>query len=136
MTNRLARLLVLTAAPIVVSGFAIMPDTVAWQDGALRGAILSASNPVSNDELSQMRGGFFTAAGAQFDFGASVQTMVDGNLALLTNVQWTPAGAVTQQLQGLGSAVQAQVANNVATGLANAGVATPGFAPTGRHLQK
>src|SRR5579871_3494639 len=41
---------------------------------------------VSNDELSGMRGGFFTAAGAQFDFGASIRTMVNGQLALQTNL--------------------------------------------------
>ena len=88
--------------------------------------LLNASRLVGNEELAQMRGGFFTAAGAEFDFGASVQTLVNGQLALLTKVQWTPAGAVTQQLQGLGSSIQAQVANNVATNLANAGIATPG----------
>jgi hypothetical protein len=75
---------------------------------------------VSDDELAQVRGGFFTASGANFDFGASVQTMVNGQLALQTNVQWTPAGAVTQQLAGLGASIQSQVAAN----LANAGVGT------------
>jgi SPOR domain len=85
-----------------------------------RPSLLSTDSQVNNDELSDMRGGFFTAAGAHFDFGASVQTMVNGQLALQTNVQWTPAGAVTQQLSGLGASIQAQVASN----LANAGVGT------------
>jgi hypothetical protein len=90
--------------------------------------VLDSSRRVSNDELSEMRGGFFTAAGAQFDFGASIQTLVNGKLALQTNVQWTQAGAVTQQLQGLGASIQAQVANTIANNLAKAGIATPGAA--------
>ena len=97
-----------------------------------RPSLLSADSQVNNDELSDMRGGFFTAAGAHFDFGASVQTMVNGQLALQTNVQWTPAGAVTQQLSGLGASIQAQVASN----LANAGIGTaaPNAAATGNTV--
>ena len=79
-----------------------------------------ASRRVSNDELSNMRGGFFTAAGAQFDFGASIQTMVNGQLALQTNLNWTPSGPVIQQLTGLGQSIQAQVQAN----LAQAGIGT------------
>ncbi|MBN9590178.1 MAG: SPOR domain-containing protein [Alphaproteobacteria bacterium] len=50
--------------------------------------------------LAGMRGGFFLAGGAQFDFGASVRTMVNGQLALQSNVQWTQGGAVVQQVVG------------------------------------
>ena len=129
MINQLAKLFTLAAASIPCAGFAVMPDAAIHEDGVTaRSVLLNSSRLVSNEELSQMRGGFFTAAGAQFDFGASVQTMVNGKLALLTNVQWTPAGAVTQQLQGLGASIQAQVANTVANNLAKAGIATPGTA--------
>jgi len=83
-------------------------------------SILNSANRVDNDELSDMRGGFFTAAGAHFDFGASIQTMVNGQLALQTNLQWTPAGPVIQQLSGLGASIQSQVAAN----LAKAGIGT------------
>jgi SPOR domain len=100
-------------------------DTVAAEPvkvavNTVRSSLLSSASQVNNDELSDMRGGFFTAAGAHFDFGASVQTMVNGQLALQTNVQWTPAGAVTQQLAGLSASIQSQVAAN----LANAGIGT------------
>jgi len=129
MINRLAKLFALTAAAIPCAGFAGMPDAVIQEDGSTpRFAVLNASRLVSNDELSEMRGGFFTAAGAQFDFGASVQTMVNGQLALLTKVQWTQAGAVTQQLQGLGVTIQTQVTDTVAGSLNKAGIATPGTA--------
>lgn len=83
--------------------------------------LLAASRMVGNDELADMRGGFFTAAGAQFDFGASIRTMVNGQLALQTNLQWTQAGVMTQQLAGLGSSIQSQVAGD----LAKAGIAVP-----------
>jgi hypothetical protein len=85
-----------------------------------RPSLLDTASQVNNDELSGMRGGFFTAAGAHFDFGASVQTMINGQLALQTNVQWTPAGPAIQQLSGLGASIQAQVASN----LAKAGIGT------------
>jgi hypothetical protein len=115
-------------ADIIVADTVIAePVTVAVN--IARPSLLSSDSQVDNDELSDMRGGFFTAAGAHFDFGASVQTMVNGQLALQTNVQWTPAGAVTQQLSGLGASIQAQVASN----LANAGIGTtaPNAAPAG-----
>lgn len=38
----------------------------------VRTSLLSSASQVNNDELSDMRGGFFTAAGAHFDFGASI----------------------------------------------------------------
>ena len=85
-----------------------------------RPPLLSAASQVNNEDLSDMRGGFFTAAGAHFDFGASVQTMVNGQLALQTNVQWTPAGPAIQQLSGLGASIRAEVASN----LTNAGIGT------------
>lgn len=77
-------------------------------------AILGSATPVSDTELADTRGGFFVAAGAQFDFGASIRTMVNGKLALQTNLQWTPAGAVTRHITGMGTVIQAQVAANLA----------------------
>ena len=106
-------------AAMLVSGQALATGTEA------RLEIFNAAQTVSDDELAGMRGGFFTAAGAQFDFGASIQTMVDGKLALQTNLQWTPAGPVTQQLTGLGAQIQSQVNNTVARNLAAAGIASP-----------
>lgn len=100
------------------------PASLVASAGDRRRAHPDSSRLVSDDELSDMRGGFFTAAGAEFDFGASVQAMVNGQLALQTNLQWTSAGSVVTQLSGLGTSIQAQVA----TDLAKAGIAAP---PTG-----
>jgi hypothetical protein len=87
-------------------------------------AALASSRQVSNDELSGMRGGFFTAAGANFDFGASIQTLVNGQLALQTNLTWTPQGPAIQQLAGLGQSIQSQVQSQVQSSLASAGIKT------------
>src|SRR5690349_16062834 len=88
-------------------------------------APLSDKAALSDDELADMRGGFLTAGGAQFDFGASIKTMVNGQVALQTSLQWTNAGAITQQLAGLGQSIQAQVGDAVASNLAKAGIASP-----------
>jgi hypothetical protein len=64
---------------------------------------LAGPKPLDDAALAEMRGGFFMAGGAQFDFGASVRTLVNGQLALESNVQWTAGGAVTQQVTGSGT---------------------------------
>jgi len=56
--------------------------------------------PMSDEDLGDMRGGFLTAGGVSFDFGAVVRTYVDGQLALETRLTWTPTGAVTEQITG------------------------------------
>jgi hypothetical protein len=109
-----ARILFL-AIPIVLMSAPAMAET------QLK-AVLDGEAAVSDDDLADMRAGFFTAAGAQFDFGASIKTMVNGQLALQTSLQWTQAGAVTQQLAGLGQSIANQVNNQVASNLAAAGV--------------
>jgi hypothetical protein len=83
----------------------MMPAAQAAQAAELD-VMLDGQTALSYDQLAGMRGGFFTANGAQFDFGASIKTMVNGELALQTSLQWTPAGAVTQQLAGLGPTIQ------------------------------
>jgi hypothetical protein len=56
--------------------------------------------PMSDDELAETRGGYLTAGGVVFDFGAVVRTFVDGELALETRLTWTPQGPVTEQAAG------------------------------------
>lgn len=56
--------------------------------------------PLSDAELADMRGGFLTAGGVVFDFGAIVRTYVNGALALETRLTWTPSGPVTEQTTG------------------------------------
>lgn len=95
---------------------AIAPKLVALNDKLAN----DKSGQVSNAELSGMRGGFFTAGGAQFDFGASIKTLVNGQLALQTNLTWTPQGPNISSLSGLGQ----QIANQVQSNLAQAGIGT------------
>jgi hypothetical protein len=58
---------------------------------------------LDDSALADMRGGFFLAGGAQFDFGASVRTMVNGQLALQSTVKWTQGGPMVQQAAGPGT---------------------------------
>jgi hypothetical protein len=81
---------------------------------------LASVRPVGDDELENARGGF-SVGGISFNFGASVQTLVNGQLALQTSLQWTSTGAVVTQVQGLGTRIQTQVAST----LANAGINIP-----------
>lgn len=110
-----------------------MTSTAMAAQSAERNAALNGKAALSDDELADMRGGFLTAGGAQFDFGASIKTMVNGQLALQTSLQWTDAGAVTRQLTGLGQSIRSQVNNVVASNLAqvgiNPGIASPVGAP-------
>ncbi|NEX94068.1 hypothetical protein, partial [Caulobacter sp. 17J65-9] len=48
--------------------------------------------PVGEGDLDSMRGGFLVADGIAFDLGAVVRTLVDGQLALSTTLNWTPSG--------------------------------------------
>jgi len=58
------------------------------------------ATPLSDDELADMRGGYMTAGGVTFDFGAVVRTYVGGALAMETRLTWTPTGPVTEQVSG------------------------------------
>ncbi|WP_114817320.1 hypothetical protein [Brevundimonas bullata] len=55
---------------------------------------------MTDAELADMRGGYLTAGGVVFDFGAIVRTYVDGALALETRLTWTPTGPITEQVTG------------------------------------
>lgn len=46
-------------------------------------------------ELADARGGFITAQGVTFDLGAVISTYENGELALMTQLTWTPSGAMT-----------------------------------------
>jgi hypothetical protein len=70
------------------------------QPALAQSAPVSAPVPLSDEELGDMRGGFMTAGGVDFDFGAIVRTYVDGALALETRLTWTPTGPVTEQVSG------------------------------------
>lgn len=50
-------------------------------------------------DMSESRGGFLTAAGYTFGFGVVVRSYVNDQLALQTQLTWSPTGPVTQQMQ-------------------------------------
>ena len=110
---------------LTLSAAALMMSAAASVQAAELDAALDDKAALSDDELADMRGGFLTAGGAQFDFGASIKTMVNGQVALQTSLQWTNTGAVAQQMAGLGQSIRSQVNNVVASSLAQAGIASP-----------
>lgn len=52
--------------------------------------------PLADQELAEQRGGF-RWEGVDIDLGAEIRTYLNGELALQTNISWTPAGASTSQ---------------------------------------
>lgn len=60
----------------------------------------AGSQPLSDDELSDLRGGFITTNGFTFGFGVVIRTYVNEQLALKTQMTWTPTGPVTEQVRG------------------------------------
>jgi hypothetical protein len=58
--------------------------------------------PLPEVELNDLRGGYLSAAGIVFDFGAVVRTYIDGRMALESRLTWTEAGALTSHTPGVG----------------------------------
>jgi hypothetical protein len=56
----------------------------------------AGAEPVAAADLETERAGFVTAAGITFDFGATVKTTVDGQLALVSTLQLNSMSQVTQ----------------------------------------
>lgn len=90
---------------------------------------------LSDDELSGLRGGFVTTNGFTFGFGVVIRSYINNELALKTQLTWTPAGPVTTQVQGnvpgvtdLASAVTALVSNGIDLTAITGGVPGPGGA--------
>ncbi|MGF1610355.1 MAG: hypothetical protein ACFCUQ_13225 [Kiloniellales bacterium] len=54
--------------------------------------------PLADEELAELRGGFFDIFGASIEFGAEVRTMVDGSLLFQTNFVQTAGGLVREQV--------------------------------------
>ena len=63
-------------------------------------ASLAEPQALSDDELSDLRGGFITTNGFTFGFGVVIRSYIDDKLALQTQLTWTPKGPVTEQIRG------------------------------------
>jgi hypothetical protein len=74
-------------------------------------------------ELAAARGGYITADGVTFDLGAIISTYQNGDLALQTQLTWTPNGAMTSHTAGDSYAGAAQAALAAASALGSGGVA-------------
>lgn len=79
-----------------------------------------AREVLSDEEMADQRGGFLVADNIVFDFSAVVRTYEDGQLALETQVTWTPSGPLTDQVAGAGVV---QLADSQLKALSGLGVA-------------
>ena len=109
-------LLVASALAPAVMATATMAKGPSWLTPMLRDAGESSSlintvdtpalatpegaQPLSDEELAGLRGGFITTNGFTFGFGVVIRSYVDDRLALQTRLTWTPTGAVTEQIRG------------------------------------
>jgi hypothetical protein len=75
----------------------------------------------SDAELAAARGGFVTADGIAFDLGAVIRTYQNGELALMSQLTWTPNGAVVSHTSGDPYSGAAQAAQAAAARLAGGG---------------
>lgn len=66
--------------------------------------------PMSDADLDDQRGGMSTPSGVQFYFGAVVNTYIDGQLALQTQLTWTDQGVVQTTQGNLASDLVSQAA--------------------------
>jgi hypothetical protein len=99
MTRRASLRLVLLAAAL-----AMAPLATAHADAFDDVAVASES------ELAEARGGFVTADGVSFDLGAVITTYQDGQLALMSQLTWTPQGPVVTHSAADAYSVAAQAA--------------------------
>jgi hypothetical protein len=72
--------------------------------------------PVSDSELDGMRGGFMVD-GIQFNFGALLSTTINGQLALQTQVNYTPTGPQVTSTVGANAVRGSSVTNGTINGL-------------------
>lgn len=113
-------LLALTALAPVILTTASMAKAPAWvqpmiRDEGLRSFVDEAApqsafveptsaeagpQALSDEELSGLRGGFITTNGFTFGFGVVITSYVNNQLALRTQLTWTPKGPVTEQVKG------------------------------------
>lgn len=83
--------------------------------------------PVPDVALARMRGGF-DLGGVSFSFGATLNTLVDGQLALQTTVTYAPGGVTTVVTPGAG--VLPVMGDQALAQLSGRGIAvTPGSTP-------
>lgn len=106
----------------MIRAVAALVLTVLFAASPTAGAAQTAQDdaaPLSDAELSGLRGGWLTAAGVTFNFGVVMRTFVEDRLALETRLTWTPDGPVTERWSdpqhgvALGDAIDSLAAEGV-----------------------
>jgi hypothetical protein len=84
--------------------------------------------------LSQARGGFITAGGVTFDFGAVITTWQNGAVALQTMLSWTPQGPVATHVVGAPNMSDINAAQPVLTASGGVALVDPNGQTTILHM--
>jgi len=63
-------------------------------------SLAQTQTALTDADLAGLRGGFITANGITFNFGAVARTYVGGELALETRLIWSPTGALSERRVG------------------------------------
>jgi hypothetical protein len=101
-----------------------------------RGVARAAENPfggvapVSAEALQSERAGF-TADGTTFGFGATLETLVNGQVALVTTLTLLDDGSVAKQVAAGVGGIPVNSAATLAAALSGTGVNVNGLSPTG-----
>lgn len=78
----------------------LQDESFSYEAGTQPASDEAGPQALSDEELSGLRGGFITANGFTFGFGVVIRSYINDQLALQTQLTWTPTGPVTQQVQG------------------------------------
>jgi hypothetical protein len=75
-----------------------------------------AGSPLSDEELAGHRAGFFVLDGQQLNFSASVNSYLDGDLVLQSQLTWTDGGPVVEHAQAASAALPPDVLASLSAG--------------------
>jgi len=77
----------------------VIPPPAASAPVAPPHVVMSGPQVMTDADMSEARGGFMTVGGFTFGFGVVVRSYVNDQLALQTQLTWTPTGPVSHQVQ-------------------------------------
>lgn len=84
-------------ARAIILAFAV---ALAAIGGTATSAGAQSTPAISNADLDELRGGFITANGITFGFGAVARTYIGGELALESRLTWSGTGALSERRFG------------------------------------
>jgi hypothetical protein len=115
---------------LIIAMFAVALFAGLMSGGVSRADPFGGAAPVSADALQSERAGF-TANGETFGFTAALETLVNGQLALVTTLTLLDDGSVTKQSTAGSNGIPVSNAATLAAALSGTGVNVNGLSATG-----